>query len=1086
MDMTAICWFCGVGALLSVACAADFEAKPKPYQTTPRPADGETLTANPPCFVFPCIRVRKGYVVEFSSKRSFPRKNTTRLESRYMMACPAQPLKPGRYFWRWRPQGEKAWSVVRAFIVPKDAAAAPFPDLDAILARLRGVRPRIFVPGGDLAALRRQAKKVLGDAWVRRAHAYAERASKKKLLPEPAFLPPRGDPRRRALYQKTFRTTRPFFREMARLAENYLLTGDKLSGMEAKRRLLHIVSWDPRGSTGINHNDEPGTEVVRYCPTVYDRVYALLTDDEKRRCLECLTIRMKDMMARWRRRPFEKYPYESHNMGYYLPDMLEASLALAGDAPVEEMLRYTMLQLWSPFYPPYGGKDGGWNEGPGYWCWSTAVVARTYKLVESVTGIPIHERSALMRRTAFYKLYDNPPYFKMSPFGDGQEGAARGGETMLMLAALYDNPYAKWYADWLHAKLQGLTALLFDASRVEAKAPYDLPQGRAFFDVGLAAMHSALPDPTSNVAVLLRSCPFGSISHAYADQNTFALDAYGEPLIIASGYYQLYGCPHHREWTWTTQASNSVLVNGQGQSTRDWNAKGRLAAFQTTIAGDYAVGDAAAAYKGRLKRFDRRIVFLRPAHTGGEPIIVIRDELAAAKPSTYQFLLHALNKMRVAAAAQRVTISRRGSRCRVEFLAPKPLKFEQTDQFPVPPFRPAPNQWHLTASTVEPAAETASLIVIQPYRDGQQGELLRAERVEGRGCVGVRLTNGTRTITVLFRTDAAAETVALGDIQTDAQAASERRVDGEVRSAVQFGGAWLKCGVAHLVEGAPVWRRGPRRGARRPAAALELENGERVRFKWTWYEPVQRIEARAAIPGPAVHREIRLAADNEGDAALPLVVSAGATAFRRVLAPGARGETIALGPLPLGEGCPLRILADEALGGRLRLREASASRAYGVNLLPNPSFEEVSAGSPAGWRAATITKQAQCRIESARGGRTGERCLKVVCTDATGGDFGAMLSWPGIPAADVERKFRMSCWVKTDPTSVAGLQVTSSNWRWWKNTPRLPNRREWTETALEFTLPAGVDLTHVRLHMSAKKTGAVIYVDDVSLMELRR
>jgi len=117
-------------------------------------------------------------------------------------------------------------------------------------------------------------------------------------------------------------------------------------------------------------------------------------------------------------------------------------------------------------------------------------------------------------------------------------------------------------------------------------------------------------------------------------------------------------------------------------------------------------------------------------------------------------------------------------------------------------------------------------------------------------------------------------------------------------------------------------------------------------------------------------------------------------------------------------------------------------------------------------------------------GRNGGRCLKVTCTAATGGDFGAMLAWPGITPSKVDRKFQMSCWVKTGATSVAGLQVASADWRWYKNTERLKNRADWTETSLEFVLPAGQDLTHVRLHMCAEKIGSELLVDDVSLIEL--
>ncbi len=95
------------------------------------------------------------------------------------------------------------------------------------------------------------------------------------------------------------------------------------------------------------------------------------------------------------------------------------------------------------------------------------------------------------------------------------------------------------------------------------------------------------------------------------------------------------------------------------------------------------------------------------------------------------------------------------------------------------------------------------------------------------------------------------------------------------------------------------------------------------------------------------------------------------------------------------------------------------------------------------------------------------------------------MAWPGVRAQDFERRFRMSCWVRTGAESRAGLQVTSRNWRRWKNTERLTGKAEWTETALEFVLPPGENITHVRLHMSSTRTGAKLYVDAVSLVELR-
>ncbi len=789
-------------ASVLLARAADFEAPPAPFQTVPRPADGETVSANPPCFVFPARKVFDNYVVEFGSNAEFAAGTTTRMSSPYMLVVAPEPLKPNRYFWRWRPgrwdDGGGGWSPVRSFVVPADAPVVPLPDIAALAKRLGVSRPRVMVWADEVPELRRRALARFGQEWLVGVRQTAEQMRGKTLLPEPALLPPLSDPRRKILYLETFQTTRPFFKELRVLAENYLLTGDELSGQEAKRRLLHIIGWDPHGSTRLSHNDEVATEVVRYCPVAFDRVYALLSVEEKRRCLDVLVVRMHQIRDVWKRSPFEKNPYRSHDMGYFVPDLLQACVALAGEAPVEEMLRYTMLQLWSPFYPPFGGDDGGWSEGPSYWTWIAAAFARTYLLVEHATGVPVRLRSNL-RQQSFFKLYGNPPYSPMSPFGDNQENPPAGG-TMAMLAALYDDPYAKWYAENQQTRFAGLDALLFDDSRVTAMPPSDLPQGRAFFDVGLAAMHTALADGANNVSLLFRSSPFGSTSHSYADQNTFVLNAFGEALVIASGYYQsAYGSPHHVEWTRQTRASNSVLVNGEGQP-RGWDSQGLLTAFHTTRAADYAIGDAAPAYPGNLERYDRHIIFLRPAHTGGAPIIVIRDELRASRPATFQFLLHALNRMNVNSGAQRVDLAQGKARCRVDYLAPGGLTFDQNDRFPKQPFRPAPNQWHLVASTVGPEREATSLIVLQPHRAADV--LLVPRMISGDGCVGVEMTGDGRTVTVHFRTGRAASTVGVGRITTDAQAASVTTIGGKPHSAVMFLGQQITWDHRTLLESA--------------------------------------------------------------------------------------------------------------------------------------------------------------------------------------------------------------------------------------------------------------------------------------------
>jgi hypothetical protein len=65
-----------------------------------------------------------------------------------------------------------------------------------------------------------------------------------------------------------------------------------------------------------------------------------------------------------------------------------------------------------------------------------------------------------------------------------------------------------------------------------------------------------------------------------------------------------------------------------------------------------------------------------------------------------------------------------------------------------------------------------------------------------------------------------------------------------------------------------------------------------------------------------------------------------------------------------------------------------------------------------------------------------------------------------------------------------GAQVTDRTWKFHQTTERISDCERWTESASTFTLPAGEDLTHLRLHMRAKTEGAIMYADDVTLAEL--
>lgn len=754
---------------------------PRPFEVAPAPQDGQRLTSTPPVFVWPPEEGVAEYVLQYSPEPDFRgpsavtvRKSTAGPTVRTLLPfgregqvhllpdpptlhIPPETLRAGVWHWRYGfsagTESVDVFSRTRTFIIDGDAIALPYPDIKQVIARASGQRPRILVTPDQMARWRDLGRSDLrAPLDVLKEHCSSFLGE--PLLPEPRFLPPGPD--RMAQYTRVFREVRPFLRAMSACAEAYLLSGAEDYGLEAKRRLLHVVGWDPGGSTSLGHNDEPGTEIVRLGPRVYDYIYPLLAGDERDRCRRCFAPRMEQLYFALKARPFEVNPFESHAMGYYLEDLTEACLAMAGEIGVEAWLGYCLKLAWAPTFPPYGGSGGGWSEGPSYWGWSIGVFLRLFRLIEQFTGLPVHERPWL-RETGYYKLYANPPYSQMSPFGDGHARPAGRPGAMWELAQTFRNPHFKWYADQQQVRPSGIEAFRSHGEHVEACPPLDLPQARCFHDVGLACMHTNLADGENNVQLLLRSSPYGAISHSYADQNAFTLDAFGQPLAISSGYYPYYGSPHHTQWANQTKAANAIGVDGEGQhcekwSGEDWAAKGRIVRFHTDDYCHYALADASRAYQGRLRRCFRHVVFLRPLDADMAPVIIICDDLESTRRSTFQWWLHSLEKMQIDASRQLVRLRREEARLDATFLLPDGLQFSQTDQFDVQPEGGFPDQWHLTAETTHRDKTGVVLVALLPYRSHQEQEHRTVELARDGDHIGAEVASQGRRHQVWIRT----------------------------------------------------------------------------------------------------------------------------------------------------------------------------------------------------------------------------------------------------------------------------------------------------------------------------------------------
>ena len=745
------------------------DRNPGSHEVSYRPEEGAEVAANPPAFVWLPHSGVERWIVQYATCPDFhPDRTVTVEDVSLTIHVPTETLTPGSWYWRYGYATEegRVTSRIRSFTIPDGAVAFPFPRIDELVERIPRTRPRAYFSPEEVAELRGDRERFawLVDPVVRSAEAVLQRE-------EPLFEEPRPWDEYedwRTKYNATWRAMRPYTRGMEICARAYLFTGDERFAAEAKRRLLHFMTWDVDGPSSVYWPTELGMDIAENSPRTFDWIYETLSDEQRALCREVLGRRIRQVNQMHRGMPFESRPFSSHP-GRMIGFAVEGGIILAHDIEdAPEWLEYTLQVLWS-VYPAWGFDDGGWHEGISYW---SSYMGRMFRVVAELDrlGIPLKDKP-FFQNTGDFGLYAAYPHRPHRAFGDGYEGRVGRGQANLMytLSSLYDNPHYRWYAEQMGGGASGPEALYVDRPELEAEPPADLPLSRAFHDVGLVALHRQLDRPEENVLLLFQSNPFGAISHNHANQNAWVLEAFGQPLAISSGYYQDYGSPHHREWVWETRAHNAILVDGRGQATRRADSRGRIVAHLETGDWAYALGDAVEAYRGRLDRSYRHILFARPSY------FVMVDDLAAEQAATYQWLLHAQESMQLEPEAGRVTVRRGDARLRVAFVTPKALELSQTSGWDPLPVRPeaAPPQFHLTASTTEPAPAMRFVTVLFPYREGQSEELPeRIELLAAEGGTAVRVGSDV----VLIR-DPEAEQVRSGPHQTSEHAAVLRDVE---------------------------------------------------------------------------------------------------------------------------------------------------------------------------------------------------------------------------------------------------------------------------------------------------------------------
>lgn len=720
------------------------EAYHDKVRTQPYPKADNEIFLNPTPFIVP-QEMKKAELLQFNLARDaqFSGPESILSEPRsWCMFNPHYTLGTGTWYWRFRSvtssgkEGE--WSKIYSFQVNDETPRFVTPSFRIFLTNAPRVHPRLYAFLDDKIEVAR--KRVTSHPEYNQLTTLAATALKADFI----------DP-----YNRT---------TDLRLYTDYLYQAYHLTHRTEYRDKLHnilkILLQAPPSDDRLFADNFGATDIASAYLTIYDVLYNELSVTE-RSATEAQLMRVAQRYYPQHCGTQENHIFDNHfwqqnmrvlfQIAYLLYDKMDYS-----DEAIR-MLEY-YYELWTARAPASGfNRDGVWHNGTGYFINNVQTLYYMPLLLSYIARKDFLQHP-WYQNAGRSLVYTWPPESRSLGFGDASEkyDAPQRQRAAFadFLARETGNIYAGWYAEnCIRALLRDPELRLY---RIAANRTYDtqLPATAEkmiwYKDVGEVVMHSDLANTDRNLSLAFRSSTFASGSHTTACQNAFNLLYKGTDVYRSSGYYLNFSDAHNLMSYRHTRAHNTILVDGIGQP---YSMKG-YGNIVRAIGGNhisYCLGDASKAYSGisddplwtdafaqaginqtpeygfgttTLTKFRRHILMLHP------DIVVIYDELEAASPVRWSWLLHSPTRFELNETEQMLGTrnDEKNFVAVTSLFSSHPYTATQTDQFVVPPVAiptpDYPNQWHFSAET-QPCTGNRYLAIIQVKDADKTAQVIR-------------------------------------------------------------------------------------------------------------------------------------------------------------------------------------------------------------------------------------------------------------------------------------------------------------------------------------------------------------------------
>lgn len=731
-------------------------------------------------------KTKISYQLRYSQDADFKKGSTVQVQTRWPFHNPEKPLAVGTWYWQYGydRDGQTQWGSIQQLTVVDNPGKFCPPSLKTVLANVPKTHPRVWVMKGEWKDFMNRSKSAAEYQW------YMERAAKTLTTPMKSVKDINTsqvknlDSEMKVKSYLTRESRRIIDKEEANcevLIRAYLLTQDRKYADEAIKRVLTMADWNKNKNVVGDFND---ATLLSLCSMAYDSFHDLLSAPQKAILLDAIKEKGNKMYKLYNNH-LENHIADNHVWQMTLRILTMAAFSVYGELPEADTWTDYCYNVWVARFPGLN-KDGGWHNGDSYFTVNTRTLIEVPYYYGQLTGFDYFS-DPWYQGNIMYTMFQQPPFSKSGGNGSSHQNVIRPNSIRIgyldALARLTGNTYA---ADFVRRTLKANPDYLKKALlakpgdlawfRLQCNKPLPegkglaaLPPGYVFPETGLASFLTNWDRVGSNAMWSFRSSPYGSTSHALANQNAFNTFFGGSPLFYSSGHHIEFTDPHSMYCHRGTRAHNTILVNGMGQRLGT-EGYGWIPRYYVSDKIGYVLGDASNAYgkvisplwlkrgelskvdytpengwdENHLKTFRRHIVNL-----GKTGYIFIYDELEADEPVNWNYLLHTVtNPMTVNEEKDYVHIqaTNKGGASDAYLFASGKLTTETTDKFFFPAvnwlraddkgnFKPYANHWHFTATSEKAQVYRFATIInthAQKY-PAQAPEILSDGRIKAGG-----------------------------------------------------------------------------------------------------------------------------------------------------------------------------------------------------------------------------------------------------------------------------------------------------------------------------------------------------------------